>query len=771
MKRCFVVFALQAVAVAASAPPERLRHDEYSHRIWRIEDGLPENRIRAISQTPDGYLWVGTAEGLARFDGVRFTVFDRSNTPALGDDGILTLRVTSDGTLWIGTEGGGLVRYTTGSFRNYGPADGLTNAFVRAIFEDSRKELWIGTYRGFFHLVGDRFERLDGTPEVPLATVPSIAEDEKGRIRAVSPLGLLTMDNERLVRSRNGCDTTQIRSLNPTGEALLWAAENAGGGVLKNGCVERDPRMAGIPMRIALPDGNGNLWIGTEGEGLFRMSGGRLEPFDASLLPGKTVNDIFEDREHNLWVGCEDGLLRLSRSSVINVGTRQGLEDEDVLTVMPSHTGELWITTVTGQVYSISDSGVRRRQLPGMASNLPIRTVFEDRSGTFWFGTFGSGVVRQRGSRTTVYSKKDGMRNNSVRQILEDGAGNIWIALAGGVSRWDGASFRNYYLEDGLSYPSTRSLLADSRGDILVGTDAGLNRIHNGDIVRDGEFAALAHEAVWSLYQDSAGTLWLGTRGGGLLRLKSGAIARFDRSNGLISNTILAILEDKAGNLWMSTSSGVISARRQELDAAADRAQANRVTSYGITPYGTADGMTTSQMNGGLQPAAAQTASGDLWFASVRGAVCINPGRVQERRIPPVLIERVVADLRTIPLAAPVRIPPGHGRLQIDFTLCDLVSPQRVSFRYKLEGVDENWISALRTRSANYTNVPPGKYTFHVIASETGSPSTESEASLTFRLEPAFYQTEWFYALLVLGAGAAVWGGFAFFARQTRARV
>jgi signal transduction histidine kinase len=307
-----------------------------------------------------------------------------------------------------------------------------------------------------------------------------------------------------------------------------------------------------------------------------------------------------------------------------------------------------------------------------------------------------------------------------------------------------------------------------------VGTDAGLNRIHKGDIVRDGEFAALAHEAVWSMYQDSAGTLWLGTRGRGLLRLKSGAVARFDRSNGLISNTIFAILEDKAGNLWMSTSSGIVSAMRQQLDAAADRSQENRVTSYGITPYGTADGMTTSQMNGGIQPAAAQTASGDLWFASVKGAVHIDPerapGRAPERRMPPVLIEKIVADSKTIPLASPVRISPGHGRLQIDFTLCDLVSPQRVSFRYKLDGVDENWISALRTRSANYTNVPPGNYTFHVIASETGLPSTESEASLTFRLEPAFYQTEWFFTLLALGAGAAVWGGFAFFARQTRAR-
>ena len=755
-----ILFLLHAAVLAGAG------HTEYSHRIFRIEDGLPENRIRAISQTPDGYLWLGTGEGLARFDGARFTIFDRSNTPALGDDGILALRLASDGTLWIGTEGGGLVRYKAGQFRNYGTRDGLTSAFVRAIFEDSKGNLWIGTDRGFFRRAGDRFERLDNTPEVPLANVPSVAEDRNGRIQVVSSLGLLTVENGRLVPAAGHCDTTRIRTISSSGGDFLRVADSMGGGLLKNGCVEADPRLAGMPLRVGLPDREGNFWIGTEGRGLLRISEGQLSPFgDASVLPGKTVNAIFEDRERNLWVGCEDGLLRLSRSSVMNFGTAQGLEDEDVLTVFPARSGELWIATVTGQVYSISESGVRRRILSGPGANLPVHTIFEDRSGVFWLGTSGQGVIRVTGSKATVFSKDNGMRNNSVRQILQDGSGNIWIALASGISRWDGTSFRNYYLEDGLSYPSTRCLLIDARGDLLVGTDAGLNRIHNGAIVRDGEFPALAHEAIWSLHQDAAGTLWLGTRGGGLLRFRSGSIARFDRNNGLISNTIFAILEDKTDNLWMSTSSGIVSAARRELDAAADHSQPLH-----ITPYGTADGMTTSQMNGGIQPAGAKTASGDLWFASVRGAVHINPVRAPERPVPPVLIEQVVAESRTFPSWAPVRIPPGHGRLRIDYTLCDLVSPRRVSFRYKLEGFDENWTSALRARSANYTNLPPGNYTFHVIASEAGSPSSVSEARLAFRLEPAFYQTGWFFALLALCAGAAVWGGFTFFARQTRTR-
>ena len=752
-------------AAALAATPPGLKQNEYSHRVWRIEDGLPENRIRTITQTPDGYLWVGTAEGLARFDGVRFTVFDRANTPALGDDGILALRLGSDGTLWIGTEGGGLVSYKAGSFRNFGVSEGITNGFVRAIYEDVRKTLWIGTDRGFFRRAGDRFERLDNTPDIPLATVPSIAQDETGRLWAVSPGGLLTIESGRLVRSPHSCNTSQIRGLRPSGQGFLWAAQSVGGGRLKDGCVMPDSRFPSATIRTIVADRDGNSWIGSEGHGLFRMSQGKVSPFPASILPGNTVNVIFEDAESNLWVGCEDGLLRLSRSSVLDIGTAQGLEDEDVQTVYPTGSGDLWIATVTGQVYSISGTEVKRQKLPAAAANLLIRTIYQDRMGVFWLGTFGSGVVRLSGANATVYSKANGMRNNSLRQILEDAAGNIWFALASGVSRWDGAHFRNYYLEDGLSYPSTRCLLAEPGGDVLVGTDAGLNRVHNGDVAHDSEFAAVSREAIWSLYEDSAGTLWLGTRGGGLLRYKAGSIARFNRDNGLISNTIFAILEDKNANLWISTSSGIASVPRRELDAAAEHPQPIH-----ITPYGTADGMASSQMNGGTQPAGAQTASGDLWFASVKGAVRVNPNNAPQRRMLPVLIEKIVADSRTIPLSSPIAIPPGHGRLQIDFTLCDLVSPQRVSFRYKLENFDENWTPALRARSANYTNVPPGNYTFHVVATDPGLPSGSSEATLAFTLQPAVYQTAWFYALLVLAGAAMVWGGFAFFARQTRAR-
>jgi ligand-binding sensor domain-containing protein/signal transduction histidine kinase len=750
--------------------------NEYSHRVWRIEDGLPQNRIRALCQSPDGYLWIGTAAGLARFDGMRFTIFDQSNVPALHDDGVLALRVARDGSLWIGTEGGGLVRYKDGLFRGFGLSEGITNGFVRAIHENGSQTLWVGTDRGFFRRDGDRFVRLDDTPDVPLATVTGIGEDDAGRIWVASAAGLLTVVDGKLQRVHSDCATVFARTLHESSHGFVWALGSRGAARVRKGCTVSGPALPSVPMRSLVEVGDGSLWIGTMGQGLIRFRNDETVSFTAtSGLPDNTVNVVFEDREENLWIGCEDGLVRLTKRSATNIGSQDGLEDDNVLTVYADRQNLLWITTTTGQIYrvsgatvsgnTVSGSTVQRYRLPSPAADLRIRNVFQDRGGALWFGTLAGGLVRQEGRIVSVFTKADGLRSNTVRQILQDRSGALWIALDSGLSRWDGHAFRNYYLQDGLSYPSTRCLMADRQGDILVGTDAGLNRVHEGRIVHDNEFAALRNEKIWAMYLDSNGTLWLGTRGGGLLRFRAGKILRFTRDSGLLTNTIFQILEDRYQKLWMSTSSGVISADRKALDSAADGSK----PSIHVIPYGTADGMATSQMNGGFQPAGAQTAAGDLWFPSVKGAVRINPSGISVRHAAPVLIERIVADDQPIPLSGHIAVPPGHGRLAIDFTLCELVNPQRFSFRYRLEGFEDNWSSALRGRTAYYTNLPPGGYRFHVMASDAASASV-SEAVVALDLRPAFYQTNWLYGLLVLAIGTAVWGGFALYARQTRAR-
>jgi ligand-binding sensor domain-containing protein/signal transduction histidine kinase len=767
LRRAVVILVVQisAFAAAGATAQGNAIASEYSLRLWRIEDGLPQNRIRALCQTPDGYLWIGTDEGLARFDGIRFTIFDQSNTAALHDNGILTLKVGADGSLWIGTRGGGLARYKDGLFRGFGVSEGLTNGFVRTIYEDRRQTLWVGTDRGFFRREGERFVRLDNTPEVPLASVVSIGEDDAGRIWATSNAGLLSA-GDKLLRVPSDCGAGPTNILQQSSHGFLWVIGTMGAARLKNGCMALEPPLPAIRMTSLIEDRDGTLWIGTMGKGLMRARSDGVTSITAlSGLPDNAVNVVFEDRELNLWIGCQDGLVRLTKRSGRNIGAQDGLEDDNVSTVYADPHDNLWFTTLTGQVYRVANGVVQRYRLPAPTADLRVTTVFQERKGAMWFGTSGSGLVSVEGNGATVFTKANGLRSNTVRQILEDRSGILWIGLDSGLSRWDGHSFQNYYLPEGLSYPSVRSMIVEAQGDLLVGTDAGLNRVHENRIVADPEFAALAKDRIWSIYQDSSGTLWLGTRGNGLIRYRRGKIVRFTKEKGLLTDTIQQILEDGHGKLWMSTSSGVISADRKELDAAAE----GGTLPIHVIPYGTADGMATSQMNGGWQPAGARTSDGELWFPTVKGAVRINPAQIPPHHTAPILIERVMADDRAVSLAGNVVIPPGHGRLAIDYTLCDLVNPQRVSFRYKLEEFDENWTPALQGRSAYYTNLPPGHYRFHVIASDAASASV-SEAFVALTLQPSFYQTTWFYALLALAAGTVVWGGFALYARQTRER-
>jgi ligand-binding sensor domain-containing protein/signal transduction histidine kinase len=757
------------IVLATCLPLIGASGDEYSHRIWRIEDGLPQNKIQAIAQTPDGYLWIGTSEGLARFDGVRFVVFDRSNTSALQDDSILALTIARDGSLWIGTEGGGLLHHQDGSFRAFGAKEGLTNGFIRAIYENNDGALWIGSDRGLFRVVGQRFERLDGTPEIPLASVVSIIADRSRRLWIASSAGLLSVEGGKLlhVRCRGEVAAAAVRSLYESPGGILYAVNRFGASRLRDGCSAPESRLPDRALTLLHEDRAGNLWIGTIGGGLMRYRGGALTTFQApTILPDNNVSAIFEDQEDNIWIGGQDGLLRLSKTAVTTLSRKDGLADDNISTVYEDHTGNLWITTFSGQLYHFDKGTAHRFQLPSRVGAARIRTVFEDSSGSVWFGTIGGGAIRLRQGTAVAYTRKEGLRSDTVRQVHEDRFGSIWIATDSGLSRWDGRGFHNYYLEDGLSYPSVRCLASLRNGDMLVGTDAGLNLVRDGQIVRNSDFAELARDKIWAIHEDADGGIWLGARGGGLLRIKHGKIARFTMRDGLPSNSIYQIVEDTRGTFWIGSPTGVFSARREEFDAIAD----GKAGTIHVVAYGISDGMETSQMNGGFQPAACQTRSGEIWFPGIKGAVRFSPTQAPVRRSMPVLIERILAGDRPIPNSGDIVIPPGRGKLEIDFTACNLAAPQRESFRYKLEGFDEGWTSASKTRAAYYANLPPGSYRFRVQASDAGSPSNLSEASIPLVWRPAFYQTAWFYALCGSGLagliGAALWLN----AKQTKAR-
>jgi len=750
---------------------------DYSHRIWRAEDGLPRNRIQAIEQTSDGYLWIATSGGLARFDGVRFVVFDSSNTPALRDESILSLWPARDGSLWAGTEGGGLLHYRNGAFTSFGISDGLTNGFVRSVAEDKGGTLWVGTDRGFFQMVNGRFIRLDhGTPESPFASVVDIAFDAQGRVWVGTQLGLLTVAGGMIVPAtcRGERDAAAVKGLYQTGDGKVFTIDAEGFSEIQDGCRRPNPLARDVSVTAMRESRDGNLWVGTLGDGLIRYVEGKSQRFtEPSVLPDNAITAVFVDREQDVWIGSQDGLVLLSKTALTTIGASAGLADDHVTAVYANHraTGdELWIATWSGPMYKIAGGKPVPIPLPGVnLRTFKPHTMLEDSKGTLWLGSYNAGVTRLDHGVSRRFTMKEGMRTNDVRQIYEDEDGYIWFATGSGMTRWDGQSIRNYYLPEGLSYPSTRCVARNtglnSGGGFLIGTDGGLNLVQHSQFVTVPAFAALRQEKIWAILADPDGTLWLGTRGGGLIRLRNGRITRYTNREGLLSNAIFQILDDGKGKLWLSSPAGVSAVMRQELDAP----DGSPATLH-VVPYGTTNGMLTSEMSGSMQPAGARSASGELWFPSLKGVVRIDPSGIPASESMPVMIEQVIAGDRTVSFSRNIVIPPGPGKLEIDYTACNLAAPRRLSFQYKLENFDDRWVNALQARSAYYTNLSPGKYRFVVRATDAASPLRSTEAAIDLDLRPAFYQTSWFYVLCALLPLLGLLGGSRIYARQTKSR-
>ena len=744
-------FLFAAAASLLAQPP-------YSRRVWRAPDGLPEDYAQSLAQTPDGYLWAGTSGGLVRFDGSRFTLFSPANTPTLRDDSVYALLTTSDGTLWAGTEGGGLIRYAAGVFRAYGPNEGLTNGFVRVIFEDRSRRLWVGTDLGLFRMENDRLVRVDGAGGIPPVSVHSICQDRRGRL-LVAGGGLLVLDGDRAVlyNSKESLADNAIRAIRETSDGTVWIGTISGLRRIAGG-IEGDPFLtprltSGVNTDVLLETHDHQLWVGTYGHGLMRYENGKFQTFTApATLPHNNLLALFEDSEENIWIGTQGGLLRLSPSAAGTVTAADGTP-QSINTIYQDPRGDLYVTVLNGRLLRVAGDSLVPVPLPASIAAMPIRNVYRDRAGTLWMGTDGQGAIRG----AVRLTRRDGLVNEFVRAFCEDRDGAMWIGTDGGLSRYRNGDFRNFNTQDGLAYGSIRALLLDHAGDVWVATDGGLSRLHDGAFAADPLLDRLRGQKIWALWEDPEGGMWVGTHGAGLMLLKHGALARFTSLNGLPYDKIYFLTEDARGRLWMSGPGGVASIARRDLE---DLAR-NPSRPLPLRLYSTAEGLNTDQMNGGVQPAGAIAPNGDLWFASTNGAVRIHPDAPEFSTTPPVLVEQVLVGQAGRPARTrPVEVAPGEGKLEIQYTAIRLRSPERTRFKYWMEGFDPEWTEAGQRRVAYYTNLRAGSYTFHVVAYEVNDPRHASEQTLAIEWRPYFYQTTLFLvlcAVAILGAALAAW--------------
>ncbi|MGE5342924.1 MAG: two-component regulator propeller domain-containing protein [Candidatus Omnitrophota bacterium] len=729
---------------------------QYMINKWQEEDGLPQNFIRSVLQTSDGYVWIGTEEGLARFDGVKFKIFDKYNTPSLTHNYIFCLFEDSQKRLWVGTLGGGLLEYLpqTGTFKHYGEKEGLSRPFIYCVAEDNNKNLWVGTDGGgAFQFNGNRFKKY---------TVKNGLPDNGVRIVF--------------------CDR---------GHNNIWFGTAKGLAQFKNGTFTPYGSNIGLPKTVIYAiyqDKLNNLWVGTD-SGLFVMENGQfIQP--AEKLKGCPIYAIFEDSNKNLWIGSgSEGLIRYANGKFSALTKNDGLSDNFIISITEDNEKNLWVGTVYGGVNQLRDGKVTMITTKEGLSDGVIYPIYEDSRGYLWFGT-NKGVNCYKNGQFRYFSTKDGLSHNAVNALCEDQDGNMWVGTEDGINRLEllpsgeikGTRFlkKNYIacisvdkqgilwvgtfkglkrlhtdgtelpksdaLENVLNNEAVVSVYEDRQRNVWISTyRKGLRKYTHGRLISYTKKDGLSSDAMYFVYEDADSVLWMGSQDG-ITRLKDGKFTVFTKKDGLFHSNIFQILEDKKGCFWMSSNKGIFRVRKNDLNEVAK----GKLKQVDSVIFDKEEGMITSECNGGQQSLGCRTRDGRLWFPTTQGVAMIDPENIQPNPITPVAINLVLLD--GVPSAIQPNITFRYDvkRLEIFYSGMSFSNPKKVKFRYKLEGYDEQWIDASTGRSASYTNLDGGTYTFRVTACNNDGVWNEQAASLSITVIPPVWKTGWFIVLAAI---------------------
>lgn len=739
---CLFVCALGADAAAEL----RLTH-------FTTSNGLPQNTVSAIAQTRDGYLWFGTYDGLVRYDGVRFTIFDKGNTPGIRSNQILAIREDSEGTLWIGTGEGGLIRYRHGVFTSFTTAEGLPDNYVGRL--ENTADGLIVFMRGVPH-------RWTGDTAVPLdPVVLSDFVDSRG--------ARWTRKADRLVRTANGRETPFPLALtrdefsqryeDPTG-AVWFSAHKNGVYRITGDRVEHYGASHGLPpeewIRASAFDRHGHVWLFGEAwiaqfkDG--RFTGRRSTDFVKSGY----VRVVFTDREGTAWIGTnENGLFRAMPQVLTTHLAGVERQNRAIYPVFEDCDGTLWLGSARGITRMANGAVTQHAVLPpapgrldftlspadGNSPGVTVRAFWQDRDGRVWIGINGGLLVLENGR---LVDRSALVENVGVDAIIQDRRGRMWIGSQRSVVRIDGDEVTTFRSQDFLPGQQVGAILEDRQGRIWIGTRGGLARYEDNRFTPITTKDGLAGDRIRSLYEDADGVLWVGTFDSGLSRIENGRITNYSMREGLFNNGVFHILEDRRGNFWISCNRGIYRVSRQQLNDFAH----GRTDFVNSVAYGSQDGMLSSEANGGRQPAGVKSRDGRLWFPTQNGLVAIDPAAEAYNTAPPaVVVESVVVDGAPVPFAGGIRVEPGQRDVEINYTAPSSIKPEHIQFKYRLIGVSGTWIDAGTRRSVHYSHLPPGNYTFALIAGNSDGIWSEAGVTIPVRVVPYFYQTGWFLLL------------------------
>lgn len=740
---------------------------QYRFDSWTTDNGLPQNGIREITQTPDGYLWFTTFDGLVRFDGVRFTTFGKSNTKGIINNRFTGVYSDKDGTLYVTTiEDGILTIYKNGVFTSYN-SEQIPGHYIKQIKPDANGELRFlvededRKSESWYYLREEKF-------------VYSESEDKlKFKIEHQGKSGTnWQITPTEIIATRNGNSKSyshQIEKLTKYAEAFEDSSENLWIGGL-NLTLFTDGKFEYLTAKQEFPpnsdfhsfweESDGSVWFVNGGRsgmgiGLVRYKDGDLTSFGKeSGLSNSSVFDVFKDREGTIWLATNKGLNRL-RKNLINAYTvKDGLNHAEVYPILRDSKDNIWVGTIKGiNLYQNGkfetvkllhpDKNALEKEI-WKEGQMSVQSLWEDSKGKIWIGLNGGIFIAQNGEAEMLKDSD----SHHVFAIQEDKSGNIWAATNKGILLYNDYQLTaQYSIKDGLPNEFMTVIRQDSQGRIWFGGLGGLSEFRDGKFINYTNKEGLAGNYVRSIYEDKEGNLWIGTYDEGLSRFKNGNFVNFKTENGLYNNGVFAIEEDERGNFWISSNRGIYRVKRQELNDFAD----GKIDKINSVSYGKEDGMLNNECNGGRQPASIKDKDGKFWFPTQDGVVVIDAKTEDYNTLPPaVIIESASVEREPVNISQGIFIEPGQRNIEINFTGISLIKSEQIKFKYKLEGHDADWVDAETRRTAYYSYLPPGNYRFRVKASNSDGVWNEEGASINLELKPFFYQTTLFYLLSAL---------------------
>ncbi len=735
---------------------------QYVHRIWQVQQGLPQATIYAMLQDSDGYLWLGTQSGLVRFDGVRFTPIDAG---PLRGAWVQSLIEDRQGIVWVGTRDQGLWRVRHGVVSRDPRTQGLPDN-VRTLLVDRKGDLWV--------------------------SMP-----DSGTVARISATRLIRYDANR------GLPNAAFDAACQADDGTIWLGRSSADLSIWNGAGFLPYHLAAVPHPTAvhamLCAGDGALWIGTA-HGLVRVKDGRqVRLTTADGLSDDDVLALAESREGGLWAGTRNGFSRLRPGDVESFRSEDGLSQSTVYTLFEDREGSFWVGTKHGLNQFFDGRTIPYTTKEGLPSN-ETGPLIQDARGHVWVGTLDAGLGRYDGHHFTGLNARNGLPSNDIRALARDEAGDLWVGTDRGLSRVrDGRVDRVYSRTSEPSLPGTdagiRALAFDRTGVLWVGTSRGLTTLRAGRftstpatglpaglpiaaLALDGTgqmVAAVEGDGVYvftgdrweemraaggpirnvdALYADADGHLWMGTFGAGLLQASGSRVLSYTMRDGLFDDEIYGIVGDAAGRLWMACSKGIFSANRADLL----KVSAGEARTFVSTPYSPTDALRTIECRSGVQPAVWAMRDGRLWFSTIRGVIVIDPSHTDHRLPPPqVVVESVTVNGQQERPTDVAHLPSGAKNVAFTYTALSFVVPTRITFRYMLDGFDRDWTDAGTRRESFYTNLPPGQFRFRVQACNVDGKCAETAHAVALAIAPRLYQRAWFWPSFVALAALSVW--------------